>query len=67
MELNLKAKVDLWREKVLAGTITDDELRQAIAALREARSTAAVRGKERAATKVSRTADELLDALDKLE
>jgi predicted HTH domain antitoxin len=36
-DLPLAAQVDLWRQKVLAGTITNEELRAAIEALRAGR------------------------------
>lgn len=47
--LPLSAQVEIWREKIAAGTLTIEEARQAIEALRAGRVTAApTRGKSAA-------------------
>lgn len=59
--LPLQAKVDVWRQKAIAGTLSDDDLREAIRAIREDRVTAAALGAKTRATKAPpRSAEELL-------
>lgn len=61
--LPLQAKVDLWRQKVLAGTISDEELKQAVAAIREGRVAAAQLGAKRKAAKgPARSAEDMLSS-----
>ena len=62
------AKIDLWRQKVLAGeTLTDDEYREAVNIMRAGRVAAAEAGARKRATKgPAKSADELLDELDDL-
>ena len=60
-ELPLQARVDIWRQKAIAGTLTDDELKEAVLAIREDRVTAAALGVSKRATKAPpRSAEELL-------
>jgi hypothetical protein len=67
MELTVQQKVDLWRQKVINGTITDEELHDAIKTLRADREAAAIRGAEKRAAKGPvKTADEMLDELENL-
>jgi ribosomal protein L12E/L44/L45/RPP1/RPP2 len=61
--LPVQAKVDIWRQKAIAGTLTDDELREAVQVIREDRVAAAALGATRRATKAPpRSAEELLSA-----
>jgi hypothetical protein len=70
-DLPLPAQIDLWRQQVLAGTITDSELKLAVAALRDHRMNAQVNAAKRKAPSTSkapvRSADQLLDALGGLD
>lgn len=43
IETTSAAQVELWRQKVRDGTITDEELKQAIQVLREGRMAAAAK------------------------
>jgi len=68
-----KEKIRQWREKVLNGTITREELREALALMREDRtafSTTARAAKRSGGTKKAKAsdvdADALLDELDNL-
>jgi hypothetical protein len=65
-ELPLAAKVDLWRQQVVAGQqLTDDEYRAAVEFMRHGRVAASVAGsKRRAAKGPVKSGDELLDELD---
>ncbi len=62
----LQAKISIWRTKALDGTITMDEMREAIAALRQGRVSAAhaSEGARRKTAKVAiPAADDLLAEL----
>lgn len=65
-----QAKVQLWRQKAREGTLTQDEMREAIATLRQDRIAAAVvsatsRAKKSAtAAKKAVNSDDLLSELD---
>jgi ribosomal protein L12E/L44/L45/RPP1/RPP2 len=60
-QLPVQAQVDIWRQKAIAGTLTDDELRQAVQLIREDRVAAAALGSTRKAAKgPPRSAEELL-------
>lgn len=65
----LQAKIALWRQKAAQGTLSRDEMREAILALREGRVGAAVASessrRKRAKTEVP-DANELLAGLDNL-
>ena len=68
----IQAKIQLWRQKAREGTLTQDEMREAIAALRQDRTSAAgvsAVAKERKATsraKANINSDDLLGELDSL-
>jgi ribosomal protein L12E/L44/L45/RPP1/RPP2 len=59
--LPVQARVDIWRQKQIAGTLTDEDMRQAIQVIREGRVAAAALGATRKAAKgPPRSAEELL-------
>ena len=69
MTPELSARIQLWRAKALDGTITQDELREAIMVIRQERLTAQTTStKARSARKETATisSDQLLDELKKL-
>lgn len=47
----MQAKMQIWRQKAIAGTITQEELREAIQALREDRLAASTAGTAKASRK----------------
>jgi ribosomal protein L12E/L44/L45/RPP1/RPP2 len=59
-DLPLAAQVDLWRQKALSGTITDEELKEAVKALRSTREAAAVQGAKKKALAPVRDASAIL-------
>ena len=68
----MQAKIQLWRQKAREGTLTQDEMREAIAALRQDRGGAAAtseKSREKKATsraKANVNSDDLLSELDGL-
>ena len=68
----MQAKIQLWRQKAREGTLTQDEMREAIAALRQDRvgaaSVSATSREKRATTraKANINSDALLGELDNL-
>jgi hypothetical protein len=59
--LPVQAQIDIWRQKQIAGTLTDDEMRRAVQLIREGRVAAAQLGATRKAAKgPPRSAEELL-------
>lgn len=66
--IEMQAKLGVWREKARAGTLTQDELREAIAALREDRSRAVAAGvvSKTRAKKAPVSSEDLLAELDGL-
>ena len=66
----MQAKIQLWRQKAREGTLTQDEMREAIAALRQDRvaaagvSTASRAKKSATAAKKAVNSDDLLSELD---
>ena len=66
----IQAKIQLWRQKARDGTLTQDEMREAIAALRQDRvGASAVSAKSRATkagakAKANVNSDDLLNELD---
>lgn len=72
MSPDLSAKVQLWRQKAREGTLTQDEMREAISTLRAERTGAAAvseKSREKKATaraKASISSDDLLSQLDDL-
>lgn len=62
----LQSKLSLYRQKVADGTITDDELKEAVALLRQERRTAVENAAKKRATtkKPAKSADDLLAELD---
>ena len=72
MTPEISAKVQLWRQKAREGTLTQDEMREAIEILRQGRTAAAATSaasRERKATakaKANVNSDSLLDELDNL-
>ena len=70
MSPEMQAQIQLWRQKAREGTLTQDEMREAIAALRQDRVaaagvSAASRAKKSAtAAKKAVNSDDLLSELD---
>lgn len=64
-EQPLAVRVDLWRQAAIKGTITDDQLRMAVNALRERRVMAAT-VTAKAKKGPTKSADEMLDDLENL-
>ena len=68
----LQAKIQLWRQKAREGTLTQEEMREAIAALRQARigaaSVSAVSRERKATARAQKNvnSDDLLSELDSL-
>lgn len=68
----MQAKIQLWRQKAREGTLTQDEMREAIAALRQDRVGAAAtseKSREKKAAgraKANVNSDDLLSELDGL-
>ena len=64
---DLQTSIAIWRQKAIDGTLTQDEMRQAIIALREGRVGAAVTSArsraKKAVTAVVHDADDLLSEL----
>lgn len=67
MTPEIAAKVQLWRSKVVAGTITEGEMKEAILVLREGRVGASIASEKSRAKKNVKVAvvdaDDLLDEL----
>lgn len=69
MEVPISARIQQFREKSAAGTITREELKEAVQLLRQGRSAAASAPKKASGGKVSKgpvDADALFDDLDKI-
>jgi len=72
MSPELSAKVQLWRQKAREGTLTQDEMREAIATLRAERTGAAAtseKSREKKAgvrAKANISSDDLLSQLDNI-
>ena len=68
MSPDMNAKVQLWRQKAREGTLTQDEMKEAITALRADRIniSPATGGKRNAPTKKAINSDDLLSELDGL-
>ena len=63
----LSAKISVWRQKCNAGTITDAEMQEAVAAMRAGRLTAAAQPTKSKSTKgPAKSADSMLGELDGL-
>lgn len=65
----LQARIAAWRQKAADGTITLDEMKEAIIVMRESRRSASVEAKASRAsggTKAKANADDLLNQLDSL-
>lgn len=62
----MAVQVDLWRQKAIAKTLTDEEAREALRYLRQSRSAAAVAGAAKRAKAPVKTGDELLAEFDKM-
>lgn len=67
MTPELQSKITHWRAKAVAGTMTADDMREAIAALRADRVGAAVASKTSKAAKVKAPAPDASSLLDELE
>ena len=60
-QLPVQARIDIWRQKAIAGTLSDDDLKLAVQVIREDRVAAAALGATRKSTKAPpRSAEELL-------
>ena len=66
MELDIKEKVDNWRMKAAAGTLTLQEMREAIQFLRVNRSQATASAKKKGTSKKVVNSEELLNELEAL-
>jgi hypothetical protein len=64
----IQSKITMWRMKAANGTITEDEMREAVAALRESRLTAAAQPtkSKSGGPKAPVNADALLNQLEGL-
>jgi hypothetical protein len=61
----MAVQVDLWRQKAIQGTLTDEEAREAFRALRQHRSNASIAGAAKRKAPV-KSGDDLLDEFDKM-
>lgn len=59
----LQNKIAMWRQKAAAGTLSMEEMREAIIALRAGRQGAAYDAKTRGTKRTPKSADELLGEL----
>ena len=60
-KLPLQAQVDIWRQKAIAGQLSDEELKRAVQVIREDRVAAAQLGATRKAAKgPAKSAEEML-------
>ena len=60
-KLPLQAQVDIWRQKAIAGQLSDEELKRAVQVIREDRVAAAQLGATRKAAKgPTKSAEEML-------
>lgn len=66
MTPDMTTKVQLWRQKARDGTLTQEEMREAIAALRADRATIGAAKGKRTTTKKNINSDDLLNELDNL-
>lgn len=72
MSPEMQTQIQIWRQKAREGTLTQEEMRQAIAALRQDRVAASATSAKARATKSAATAkkninsDDLLGELDNL-
>lgn len=67
MTPELQVKMAVWKAKALNGTLTTEEMREAIVALRSGRISAASTAAKKPSTKgPAKSADSLLDELEKL-
>jgi len=69
MELDQRAQISIWQQKVIAGTITKEELRDALAVLRAGRKgaqEASIRKRQAGTKTPSKDVDTMLDELDNL-
>ncbi|MGH9438466.1 MAG: hypothetical protein ACRD22_11370 [Terriglobia bacterium] len=64
----VQSKIAVWRRKALDGTITLDEMKQAILIMREARNSAAqqTRAKPTSNRRSAKSADDLLSEFENL-
>lgn len=61
---DLQLKIAQWREKARLGTITIEEMQEAIILIRQGRVTAAASAGKAKSKRVSKSADDLLGELD---
>lgn len=59
-------KISQWRQKAIAGTLSLEEMREAIIALRMGRRSAVVEAASKSRKGPSKSAEDLLSELDKL-
>lgn len=64
MELTMNEKIDIWRQKAVAGTLSLEEMREAIAVLRAGRAKATTAAKTKATSKKVINSEDLLGELD---
>ena len=62
----IQAKIAIWRRRAIEGTLTPEEMREAIDLLRQGRAAASAAVKSRAAKKATVNGDDLLDELEGL-
>lgn len=62
----MQSRIANWRAKAAAGTITLEEMKEAIVALRESRRTAATQAPASKSAKKGKSADDLLNELGAL-
>ena len=66
MELDINSKVENWRAKAEAGTLTRDEMKEAIVYLRSIRKQATTKAKKKGTSKKVINSNELLNELEGL-
>jgi hypothetical protein len=62
----LSVKIEEWRRKAAEGSLTTDEMRECIAAIRQGRVSASVRSATSRAAKAPVNVDDLLGEINKL-
>lgn len=68
MNPQLVSQIEMWRRKAIDGTLTAEEMREAVIALREGRKSASIasdaaKGKRKAASAPLPSGDDLLDEM----
>lgn len=67
MNHELNAQIQVWRQKAAAGILTQEEMKQAIAALRQGRTVAAATSAKSRTAKAAKASVNSEDLLNQLE